>query len=211
MPRWMVLRMIAIMALVISTLALSAYAGPSDKNQPMNIEADALRYDDAQRLSVFTGHVVVTKGTILIRGDTVEVRQDPQGHQFGRISALPGQRAFFRQKRDGTDESIEGEAETIDYDGRTDTLKLATRAQVRRYQGTRLNDEFNAALIVYNAATDAFSLDGSPGGSTLTSGKSGLSGGGRVRVMLTPRPAAQPPVTGTDKLLLTPALGGASR
>ena len=197
MPRLIVLMVTLFMAFALPVLR--THAAASDKNQPMNVEADALRYDDGKRLSVFTGHVVVTKGTILIRGDTVEVRQDPQGHQFGRISALPGQRAFFRQKRDGTDESIEGEAETIDYDGRTDTLKLATRAQVRRYQGTRLNDEFSAALIVYNTATDAFSLDGSPGG------------GGRVRVMMTPKPAAQSPATGTDKLLLTPALGGAPR
>ena len=30
--------------------------------------ADALRYDDLKQTSVFTGKVVVTKGTILIRG-----------------------------------------------------------------------------------------------------------------------------------------------
>jgi hypothetical protein len=35
--------------------------------QPMNIEADALRHDDQQQ-PVFTGNVVVTKGTIVMRG-----------------------------------------------------------------------------------------------------------------------------------------------
>jgi lipopolysaccharide transport protein LptA len=33
----------------------------------MNIEADALRYEDKQQLSTFTGNVVVTKGTIVMR------------------------------------------------------------------------------------------------------------------------------------------------
>lgn len=32
----------------------------------MNAEADALRYEDARQLSVFTGNVVITKGSIVI-------------------------------------------------------------------------------------------------------------------------------------------------
>jgi hypothetical protein len=39
----------------------------ADRDQPMNIEADALRHDDQQQ-PVFTGNVVVTKGTIVMRG-----------------------------------------------------------------------------------------------------------------------------------------------
>ena len=41
-----------------------ARAEKADRNKPMNVEADALRYDDLKQISVFTGHVVVTKGTI---------------------------------------------------------------------------------------------------------------------------------------------------
>ena len=40
----------------------------------MNVEADALRYDDLKQTSVFTGRVVLTKGTILIRGARIDVR-----------------------------------------------------------------------------------------------------------------------------------------
>ena len=76
----------------------------------MNIEADALRYDDLRQTSVFTGRVVVTKGTIVIRGARVDVRQDPEGYQYGVVTAEPGKLAFYRQKREGVDEFIEGEA-----------------------------------------------------------------------------------------------------
>ena len=77
-----------------------AHAEKADSAKPMNIEADALRHDDLKQISVFTGNVVVTKGTIILRGAQLEVRQDAQGYQFGVMTAEPGKRAFFRQKRD---------------------------------------------------------------------------------------------------------------
>ncbi len=205
--------------LLLSALTLAApwaNAEKADRNKPMNIEADALRYDDLAQLSVFTGNVVLTKGTILIRGAKVEVRQDPQGNQFGVVTAAPGKRAFFRQKREGVDEYMEGEGALIEYDGRTDTVKFTTQAQLRRYRGAELSDEFSAAVIVYNNTTDVFTLDGAPGtGATSRTGQPGAPVG-RVRAMLTPKSQAGPsapvpvPVPGTP-LRATPELGGASR
>ncbi|MCP2937323.1 lipopolysaccharide transport periplasmic protein LptA, partial [Salmonella enterica subsp. enterica serovar Typhimurium] len=84
--------------------------------------ADALRYDDLKQVSIFTGNVVLTRGSIVIKGARVEVRQDPQGYQFGVVTAAEGQRATFRQKRDGENEFVEGESDTIEYDGRADVF-----------------------------------------------------------------------------------------
>lgn len=176
--------------------ATVAHAEKADRDKPMNAEADALRYDDARQTSVFTGNVVITKGTIVIRGARVEVRQDPAGNQFG---VATGPRAFFRQKREGVDEFIEGEARRIDYDSQADTVKFTGDAVMRRYKGTQLNDETTGNVIVYNNSTDVFTVDGGeasrqPGNPT-----------GRVRAMLTPNPkpapagqapAARPPADG---------------
>ena len=174
-----------------------ALAEKADRDKPMNVEADAMRYDDARQLSVFSGHVVLTKGTIQIRGDAIEVRQDAQGYQYGVVKAEPGKLASFRQKREGLDEFIEGEAETIDYDGRADVVKFSTRAKLRRYQGERLNDEFTAGVIVYNNLTEVFSLDGAAPGSA-------SAASGRVRAMLTPKktdtPATALPLRATPQL-----------
>ena len=60
-----------------------AHAEKADRQQPMNIEADALRHDAQQQTSVFTGRVVVTKGSIVLRGARLEVREDAQGYQSG--------------------------------------------------------------------------------------------------------------------------------
>lgn len=177
------------------------YAEKADRDQPMNIEADALRYDETRQISVFTGKVVLSKGTIQIRGARVEIRQDPQGFQYGVVTAAPGSLAFFRQKREGLDEYIEGQGQTIDYDGSSDTVKFIGQAQLRRYQGAKLNDEFNAGVILYNNTTDVFTLDGLPGvGSTGSVGQPGAPSG-RVRAMLGPKRTTQAPSATPGALL----------
>ncbi|MDO5087043.1 MAG: lipopolysaccharide transport periplasmic protein LptA [Comamonadaceae bacterium] len=181
-------------SLLLAALALlataTAQAERADRDKPMNIEADALRYDDKSQTSTFTGRVVLTKGTIVMRGARLEVRQDAAGHQFGMLQADAGQRAFFRQKREGMDEFIEGEAERIEYDSRADTVRLSRRAEMRRYTGATLADEISGALIVYNNATEVYTVDGA-------AARSGAAGGaqstGRVRATIGPRqPAAAP-------------------
>ena len=152
----------------------------------MNVEADALRYDDQKQTSVFSGRVVLTKGTILIRAAKIDVRQDAQGYQSGLITAEPGKLAFFRQKREGLDEYFEGEGELIEYDGRADTARISSKAQLRRYRGATLADEFTGAVIVYNNTTDMFSIDG-----TVPAAGSSSSTGGRIRAMLIPKPPTQ--------------------
>lgn len=156
----------------------------ADKSKPMNIEADSLRYDDARQVSVFTGKVVITKGSIVIRGQQVEVRQDPQGNQFGTVTAAPSEQAFFRQKREGVDEFIEGEAQTIEYDGKADTVRFVQKAQLRRYRGATLGDQITGAVIVYDNTKDLFTVDGQAG-----KGSNGAPGT-RVRAMLSPKPDA---------------------
>ena len=166
-------------------LAGAARAEKADRDKPMNVEADALRYDDVKQISVFTGKVLVTKGSIVIRGARLEVRQDPEGNQYGLVTAEPGKLAFFRQKRDTKpgvpDEFMEGESEVIDYDGKADVVKFHRRAQMRRYVGTALNDEMTGVEIVYDNTTSVLTVDG---GETKPGAKAPAP---RVRAMLTPR------------------------
>lgn len=162
----------------------AAWAEKADRDKPMNIESDALRYDDTRQTSVFTGNVVITKGSIVIRGHQIEVRQDPQGRQTGIATAAAGQRAFFRQKRDGVDEFIEGESQRIEYDGQADVVRFVGGAVLRRLRGATLADETSGSQIVYNNATDVFTVDGSVRSTTAANPS------GRVRAMLTPTPKA---------------------
>jgi len=191
-PVWRLCVLIGLMATGV------AWAERADRLQPMNVEADSLRVDDARQTSVFSGNVVVTKGSIRIRGQQLEVRQDEQGNQFGTVLAGPAQPAFFRQKREGLQEFIEGEAERIDYNGQADTVRFSGQAVLRRYKGATLNDETRGGVIVYDNRSETFTVD---------SGAKPAPGNpsGRVRAMLTPNAAspAQPPATAPGPALQT--------
>jgi lipopolysaccharide export system protein LptA len=173
------LHRIALGLLIACTLAGAAQAEQADRLKPMNAESDNLRYDDARQVSIFTGNVVITKGTIVIRGNQVEVRQDAQGNQFGIVLGNPG---YFKQKRDGLNEFIEGEARRIEYDSRADNVRFIGDAVLRRYLGTQLNDETRGSVIVYDNRTEVFTVDSSPAAANPGNPS------GRVRATLTPVP-----------------------
>jgi lipopolysaccharide export system protein LptA len=177
-------------ALALVGLASVAQAEKADRTKPMNIEADSMRYDDLKQTSVFTGNVVVTKGTIIIRGDRIDVRQDPEGYQYGMVTAAPGKLAYYKQKRDaGPDEWIEGEGEVIEYDSRADNVKFIRRAVMRRLIGATPNDESSGPLIVYDQSNDTFTVNGS----SVPPNAGVASQGGRVKAILTPKAAPTAP------------------
>ena len=171
---------------LLAALALTvpAAAEKADRDKPVNLEADRVTIDDVKQIAVFEGNVVLTQGTLQIRGDRMEVRQDKEGFKQGTTWGNP---AYFRQKRDGVDEYIEGWAGRIEYDGRVETLQMFNRAQLKRGQ-----DEVRGDYISYDARSEFFQVTGGP--KTATSD----APGGRVRAVIQPKskekPAAAPPV-----------------
>ncbi|MBC7919073.1 MAG: lipopolysaccharide transport periplasmic protein LptA [Rhodoferax sp.] len=189
-----------------------AWADKTDRKKDMIIESDSLRYDDVRQISVFTGRVLVTKGSIVLRGERLETRQDADGYQYGTVTGSGESRAFFRQKRDAVDEFIEGEGDTIEYDGKADTVRFVQKAQLRRLRGSAVADEITGAVIVYENLTDRFTVDGNTGKSATG------APAGRVRAVLTPKPDATPataPAASASQpaptLRATTTLGGTPR
>jgi lipopolysaccharide export system protein LptA len=177
-------------------MAPVAHAEKADRYKNMFIQAEDFRIDELNQVTVFFGPVVLTKGTVVMRGARLELREDPQGNQFGTLTAEPGKKAFFRQKREGVDEFIETEAQTIEYDTKADTVKFVQGVELRRYQGATLSSQLTAELIVYDDKTEVFTGSGKKPGADPASG-------GRVRIMLTPKNAASAPVGDASS---TPAL-----
>ena len=154
-------------------LSCPARAERADRDKPVNIESDRMNADDAQKTAVFEGRVVLTQGTLLIRADRLTVRQDREGFQFAIAVGRP---AAFRQKREGLDEYIDGEAERIEYDGRADRVELFNSARVRRDGG----DEVRGSTISYDSKTEYFSVQSAKDASP-------QSRDGRVRAVIMPK------------------------
>jgi lipopolysaccharide export system protein LptA len=162
-------------SIALALFCLPLQAERADRDKPTNIEADKLQYDDAKQITVFTGNVVLTKGTIVIRGDRLVLQQFPDGMQ---TAVATGKRASFRQKREGLEQVINGFANQIEYDSRNETLKLTGDGLIKRLECEVVIDEITGGVIVYNAQTEQFTVDGkAPGDSS-----------GRVRIIIQPRP-----------------------
>ena len=163
----------------------SANAEKADKDKPTNIEANRMSSDDARRISIFEGNVVLTKGTILVRAERITVRQDPEGYQ---ISIATGNPARFRQKRDGKDEWIDGDALTIEIDDKKERIDLREQARILRDK-----DEVRGDAISVDQRSEFFSV---------LSGKSVATSAnpeGRVRAVIQPKTKPDEPATSAPK------------
>jgi lipopolysaccharide export system protein LptA len=195
-------------AMLLVAFALCAATGAraerADRAKPMQIDADHQTLDDLNQVSVFTGAVALTKGTLHLTGQRVEYREDPEGYQYAVVTAPPGQRATFRERRDattpGVEETIGGEADRIEYDGKLDTVRLITNAVVRRFANGVQRDQITGSLIIYDGLNSTYDVrnDGGDAG----------HGSGRVQSILSPRLA---PTTSPAGVPIAPAVPPALR
>jgi lipopolysaccharide export system protein LptA len=171
---------------------LAAFATPvqaerADRNQPVNIEANKVTVDDRNKVHVFEGNVILTQGTLTIRGDKVVVTQDVEGFQKGVATASGGGLAHFRQKREGKPDFVEGEAERIEYDSKSEKAKLFIRAWVKS-----AGDEVRGQYIEYDGYTENYLVNNG------NAPAAGATPGSRVTATIQPKnatpqtPAAKP-------------------
>lgn len=176
-----VMNRILSIALVLLTFGGIAHAEKADKTKPTNVEANHMEYDDIKQVNVFTGNVVLTRGTILMRADKMVVTQDPQGYQYVTLYAPPGGLASFRQKRDGGENQwIDGQAERIEYDDKAEIVKLFSKARMRRLEGDKPTDEVEGQFISYDTRAEFFTVHNTSNGDSKT-------GGGRIKAVIQPR------------------------
>jgi len=199
---------LALAALVASPFVAAEKA---DSNKPMFIEADALKHEESSKTTTFTGRVNGTKGTLVLRAAKMIITQDADGKQMANLWAAPGERVFFRQKREGLDEFTEGEAETANYDSDADKITLTGRSELRIYKGTRLSDRVQGHLIVYNNISEVFTVDPA----SALAGPAGSVAPARIKAMLSPRnnlaEDSPSPPTGSEAPLRTPPLSSSPR
>ena len=172
----------AVLSLALLALASApAHSEKADRYKDLNIEADLPgKIDLLNQFVVFNGNVVVTKGTMIIRAARIEVRETPDGYHAAVAFGTPAQHATFRQKRDTPDEFIEGDAERLEYDQKSDVIRFVNNATVRRLRGATQADEIAGNLVTYDSTTEVFNVSG---GAPATA----TNPGGRVRAVLVPK------------------------
>lgn len=162
----------AVCALATALLSGAVYAEKGDRDKPINLEADTVDVNDQTRVSTYQGNVRLIQGTLVISADKLVVVQDAEGLSKGTAYGRP---AYFKQKRDGMDENVEGWAQRIEYDGKTEKLEMFTQARVKRGQ-----DEVRGNYITYDGQSESYRVVGGRDGATEN------NPGGRVRAVIQP-------------------------
>jgi lipopolysaccharide export system protein LptA len=191
-----------IAVVLLATGSAAAWAEKADRGRPMTLESDQpCTVSLLKQTSVCSGNVVISQGTLQLRADRLELRETPEGYQMAVATGSAAKPATYRQKRDGADEVVEGQAQRIDYDSRAGTLRFEGAAVVRRLRGSTVADEIQGQQIVWDSTAESFNVRG--GAATAT------NPGGRVRAVITPRAPADAVSTAPagNELKPSPGLG----
>ncbi|HQO15549.1 MAG TPA: lipopolysaccharide transport periplasmic protein LptA [Methylotenera sp.] len=154
-------------------VSTNVLAEAADRDKPINLEADSVKVDDAKQISTYSGNVILTQGTLIIRADKLIVREDSAGFQHSTSTGNP---TTFKQKREGKNEYMEGSAQRIEYDGRMDKVQLYTKAWVKRGE-----DIVHGEYISYDANAEYAEVIGG------AKSADGTTTSGRVRAIIQPK------------------------
>jgi lipopolysaccharide export system protein LptA len=136
-----------VLASVLALAAGPGWAKSSDRNQPMDLDADQTdcAVDDAGGPCVFTGNVHIMQGTLDIRAAKADVRRG--GGDIQRV-LLTGSPVLLKQQLD-SGAMINARAASVEYDLPRDTVVFTGNVELDQPgRGT-----MSGARIVYNMST----------------------------------------------------------
>jgi len=124
---------------------VAALSKSTDNEAPLHIEADQLEIHEKDSLSIYSGNVKITKGTMKISGDKIIIK-----NRNGRLHKIHinGKPATFYQLND-LDEVISAESYIMDYKAKTGLLELKEKALLLKNK-----NRFSSEHIIYNTLED---------------------------------------------------------
>lgn len=166
-----------VVAATALSLTCSAFAERADRQKPVHIEADRMMIDDLKKVQILEGNVILNQGTMQLRAERIVVTQDESGFQRGIATSGKDGLARYREKRERSNDFVEGEAERIEYDAKTEQTQFFKRAWIKSG-----GDEVRGDYISYDALTEKYNVK--------NSGDSGVKGNpneSRVKMIIQPK------------------------
>ena len=128
------------------TFSSTVMALTSDRNQPIELEADSADIDDLKGISIYTGNVILTQGSMVIKAYRLTLYND-KNRELEKAVAIGNDNklATFKQRPEGKNEDLKARASTMIYFLKKDKIHLLKKAHVR--QG---GDTFSGDKIIYD-------------------------------------------------------------
>jgi lipopolysaccharide export system protein LptA len=141
---------------MLSTQAIPtlAYSKSEDNQQPIHVEADSLEVRDSDNISIYTGNVKLTQGSLEIHSDRLTLYLDD--NKILTLMQMTGSPATFRQLNDSNLE-ITGEALEMKYSESESTLLLLEKAKLT--QGADIIESNKINLNIDSNSIEAGSVE----------------------------------------------------
>jgi len=153
-------------ALLLSLLPVAGLGLASDRDHPVNIEADRATLNEKTGNSVYEGNVYLQQGTLVLQGSKMTVQLNDNTID---TLVLTGDPATYRQRPDGKQSDQHAEAGRIEYYAKEERIVLLENA--RLWQSS--DEELRSDRIVFDLKSN-----------TVNAGSN--KPGDRVRITLQP-------------------------
>lgn len=175
-----------LVAAVLLASVAPAHALSTDSEKPISILADQAEHNDATRITIYRGNVVIDQGSLHITGDTVTINFDAQD-EVTKITAI-GVPAHFRQLPDGDTNHRKAWAKQMEYFPEQDLIMLMGEALYEK-DGSRVQ----ADRLVYDSRNARFkALTDAAGASSGQDGQADGKKPDRVRIQIKPKKKTTP-------------------
>lgn len=150
-----------LISLGLAAASSTSWALPSDRDQPIRVQADSAELDDKQGVAVYRGSVVITQGSLKITGDTVTLTQNQTGDL--EVFTAVGKPAYYEQQPSTDKQIVKAYGLTIQYYATNERIVLIDQAKVIQQGNT-----FEGEKIVYDTQRQIVNA-GRAGGTAISS------------------------------------------
>lgn len=130
------------LGLATGLISSTASALESDRNAPIQVEADRLDLDDRAGTAVYTGDVRIQQGSMVLTGERVEIQRNDQG-QLSQATAT-GDRAYLEQQPSPEEPLVKGWGRRVIYHVAERRIELIDQAELHKGR-----DTFDGAYLEY--------------------------------------------------------------
>ena len=150
-----IFKLSAVLCITVLLGVTTAHALKTDRDQPVDIEADDIEFDLKKGTRTFTDNVLAVQGSLRLKADKVFAvyKKDV----VDNVTAW-GSLARFKQRPDDKPYDVEGWAQKIFVNQSDNTITLTGEAALKQGPDTARGDS-----IVYNMADDTLQIKGSGG------------------------------------------------
>ncbi len=139
----------------------SAWALPTDRDQPIHIQSDDAQLDDKQGVATYKGNVIITQGSMKITGNTVTITRNATGDVD--VFTAVGNLAYYEQKPAVDKPIVQAYGVTIQYFAAQNRIVLIDKAKVINDGNTSEGEK-----IVYDTVRQAVNAGRATGSKVTT-------------------------------------------